>query len=64
MEAIESVIKGKFYFSDEAAKTLQNNIKSNNKVSRREREVLELIAEGLTTNKIAQKTFYQYDNCR
>ena len=57
MEAIQIVMKGKIYFSEEAAKTLHNSIKSNNKISRREREVLELIAEGLTTNEIAQKLF-------
>ena len=57
MEAIQSVIKGKIYFSEEAAKTLHNTIKPNNKVSRREKEVLELIAEGLTTNEIAEKLF-------
>lgn len=57
MEAIQTVIKGKIYFSEEAAKTLHNIIKPNNKVSRREKEVLELIAEGLTTNEIAEKLF-------
>jgi DNA-binding NarL/FixJ family response regulator len=57
MEAIQTVIKGKIYFSEEAAKTLQNIIKPNNKVSRREKEVLELIAAGLTTNEIAEKLF-------
>jgi DNA-binding NarL/FixJ family response regulator len=57
MEAIQNVIKGKIYFSEEAAKTLHNTIKPNNKVSRREKEVLELIAEGLTTNEIAEKLF-------
>lgn len=57
MEAIQTVIKGKIYFSEEAAKTLHNIIKPNNKVSRREKEVLELIAEGLTTSEIAQKLF-------
>jgi DNA-binding NarL/FixJ family response regulator len=50
-------LKGKTYFSDDAAKILNNSIKSNNKVRRREREVLDLIAEGVTTNEIAQIIF-------
>jgi DNA-binding NarL/FixJ family response regulator len=57
MEAIKTVMRGKIYFSEEAAKTLHNSIKSNNKISRREREVLELIAKGLTTSEIAEKLF-------
>lgn len=58
LEAIITVVKGKTYFSHEAATSLQN--KSNAGVpilTRREKEVLELIADGLTNNEIAQKLF-------
>ncbi|MEN9547618.1 MAG: hypothetical protein RIR12_209 [Bacteroidota bacterium] len=57
-EAIVTVVKGKTYFSQEAATALQN--KGNAGVpllTRREKEVLELIADGLTNNEIAQKIF-------
>jgi hypothetical protein len=50
-------MKGKPYFNDEAAKIQNNSIKSNNKVRHREREVLELIEEVLTTNEIYQINF-------
>jgi DNA-binding NarL/FixJ family response regulator len=57
MEAIETVAKGKFYFSDEASKTLQKNEATHIILTRREKEVLELIAEGMTNNVIGQKLF-------
>jgi DNA-binding NarL/FixJ family response regulator len=56
--ALQTVIKGKIYLSDEAATTLRK--KSNEDVpvlTRREKEVLELIAEGMTNNEIAEKLF-------
>jgi DNA-binding NarL/FixJ family response regulator len=57
MEAITTVATGKTYFSFEAGKTLQK-IKTNPIVlTRREKEVLELIAEGMTNNEIATKLF-------
>lgn len=57
MEAIEAVAKGKTYFSDEASQTLRRNESTNILLTRREKEVLELIAEGMTNNIIAQKLF-------
>ena len=57
MKAIETVVKGKIYFSEEASHTLQNKQAANVILTRRETEVLKLIAEGLTNNIIAQKLF-------
>ena len=57
MEAIETVIKGKIFLSDEAAQSLQKRENVNIVLTRREKEVLELIAEGMTNNVIAQKLF-------
>ena len=57
MEAIETVMKGKIYFSDEASQTLQQKQAPAVILTRRETEVLKLIAEGLTNTVIAQKLF-------
>jgi DNA-binding NarL/FixJ family response regulator len=58
MEGIGTVMQGKLYFSEEAAQSLR---KTNNGdipvITRREQEVLCLIAEGMTNNEIAQKLF-------
>ena len=58
MEAIETVASGKTYISDEVASVLR---KDNNEampvITRREKEVLDLIAEGLTNNEIAKQLF-------
>ena len=58
MEAIQVVAKGKIYLSDEAALSLHKN--DNPEIplmTRREKEVLELIASGMTNNEIAKKLF-------
>ena len=57
VQAIETVIKGRIYFSNEASQTLQKKETSKVLLTRRETEVLQLIAEGLTNNVIAQKLF-------
>jgi DNA-binding NarL/FixJ family response regulator len=58
MEAITNVAKGKTYLSDEAASALRKNTTSEIPViTRREKEVLSLIAEGMTNGEIAEKLF-------
>ena len=58
MEAIHTVMKGKTYLSDEVSQVLRKNEDAGMPVlTRREKEVLELIGEGLTNNEIAQKLF-------
>ena len=58
IEAIETVANGKIYLSDEVASVLRkDNDDALPVITRREKEVLDLIAEGLTNNEIAQKLF-------
>lgn len=57
MEAIYTVIKGKLYLSNEAAHTLIRPQTATILLSRREKEVLELIAGGFTNNEIAEKLY-------
>ncbi len=58
MEALHTVRNGGRYLSFEAAKMLQAPVKDGTPVlTRREKEVLELIAEGLTNQEIADKLF-------
>lgn len=59
IEAIHKVFSGKEYLSFDAATALRKpDIETNIPViTRREKEVLELIADGLTNNEIAQKLF-------
>lgn len=58
LEAIETVMMGEKYLSHEAASVIREN--KNTKIpviTRREKEVLQLIADGLTNNQIADKLF-------
>jgi len=59
MEAIQTVVKGKQYLSFDAALALRKPETQTNipLITRREKEVLELIADGMTNNEIAQKLF-------
>jgi len=58
IEAIQAVAIGKTYLSEEAATSLRKYAESEIPViTRREKEVLELIADGLTNGEIAQKLF-------
>lgn len=58
MEAITTVAKGQTYLSDEAASALKKTDTSALPlITRREKEVLALIADGLTNGEIATKLF-------
>jgi len=58
MEAIATVANGKIFLSHEAAQSLhKNNQGATPVLTSREKEVLELIANGMTNNEIATKLF-------
>lgn len=58
LEAIETVAKGKTYLSHEAAQSLRKSSSTEKPIlTSREKEVLELIANGMTNNEIAQQLF-------
>ena len=57
LEAINMVSRGKIYMSFEVAETLKHNPAPNIILTRREKEVLKLIADGMTNNEIAQDLF-------
>lgn len=57
MEAINSVLKGKTYYSIEVLSSLRKPEPNKLLITRREKEVLLLIAEGLTNTAIAEKLF-------
>ena len=57
MEAIETVVRGKIYMSEEVSQVLRKHENNDIVLTRREKEVLQLIADGLTNNEMAQKLF-------
>lgn len=57
LEAIDTVSRGKTYMSFEAAESMKNNPAGNIILTRREIEVLKLIADGMTNNEIGQNLF-------
>ena len=57
LEAINMVTRGKTYMSFEVSETMKNNSAANIILTRREKEVLKLIADGMTNNEIAQTLF-------
>jgi DNA-binding NarL/FixJ family response regulator len=57
LEAISSVMKGLTYYSSEVSQTLADNKSNPIVITRREKEVLLLITEGLTNAEIAEKLF-------
>lgn len=56
-EAIKEAAAGKTYMSTEAAFALQESANETPLITRREKEILKLIAEGLTNNEIANQLF-------
>lgn len=57
LEAIQTVSTGKTFMSFEVAQLLKTKPKTEIVITRREKEVLEQIAAGMTNNEIAQKMF-------
>ncbi|MGN6211187.1 response regulator [Parafilimonas sp.] len=57
LEAISVVLNGKKYFSFETALALRESKQRQPLITRREKEVLQLIAEGLTNGEISEKLF-------
>ncbi|SDD70706.1 response regulator [Niabella drilacis] len=57
LEAIRTVASGKTYLSPEAAFTLKDTGSSTPVITRREKEVLQLIAAGLTNTEISERLF-------
>jgi two-component system, NarL family, nitrate/nitrite response regulator NarL len=58
-QAINDVLAGKMYFSADINNTKTETLSEDEAptLTRREKEILKMIAEGLTTNEIAQKIF-------
>lgn len=61
LTAIEQLQKGDTYFGQEVTQTLAKSYQKENdpvvKLTRREKEVLQLLADGLTTSELAEKLF-------
>ena len=57
MEAIATVAKGKTYLSDAVSQVLKKQDDTGVVLTRREKEVLELVAEGMTNIEIGAKLF-------
>jgi DNA-binding NarL/FixJ family response regulator len=57
MKALRSVVEGENYLSPEVEKMLEYNQKRIPTITRREREVLQLIAQGMTNTEIANKIY-------
>lgn len=58
VDALQTVVKGKHYLSNEAALALRQQPETDAPVvTRREKEVLELIARGMTNGEIARELF-------
>lgn len=57
LEAINSVLKGKIYYSLEVFSALRKPVPDQLLITRREKEVLLLVAEGLTNAQISEKLF-------
>jgi len=57
LEALHSVMQGKTYFSFEAALSLRNPANDSPVITRREKEILSMIAEGLTNAEIAAQLY-------
>ena len=55
MEAITAVVKGRTYLSEEASHSLRKADSPSVELTRNEKEVLGLIADGMTNGEIAQK---------
>jgi DNA-binding NarL/FixJ family response regulator len=64
LEAIETVAKGKTYFSFEAGKIYKSTIQKQELqpiLSKREKEILKLIADGFTNPEISKQLFISLD---
>nr|WP_262919608.1 response regulator transcription factor [Niabella hibiscisoli] len=60
LTAISTVITGRTYLSIEASVSLRESADKVSLITRREREVLQLIADGLTNSAIAEKLLSAY----
>ncbi len=57
LEGIATCMRGEKYLSGEIARAIQKNAAGRPVLTRREKEVLSLIAEGLTNNEVAEMLF-------